>query len=53
MPRDGHGDARFLAHDKDRRWADLKDEHALTAAITQEPGLVLIGPGAACRRLAG
>ena len=36
------GTGRFLPHDKDRRWADRKDENALTGAITQEPGLVLI-----------
>jgi GNAT superfamily N-acetyltransferase len=36
------GSGRFLPYDKDRRWADRKDEHVLTAAITQEPGLVLI-----------
>jgi hypothetical protein len=33
---------RFLPHDKDRRWADRKNEQVLTGAITQEPGLVLI-----------
>jgi GNAT superfamily N-acetyltransferase len=33
---------RFLPHDKDRRWADRKDEQVLTGDITQEPGLVLI-----------
>jgi GNAT superfamily N-acetyltransferase len=36
------GSGRFLPHDKDRRWADRKDERVLTTAITQEPGLVLI-----------
>ncbi|MGO8958826.1 MAG: GNAT family N-acetyltransferase [Streptosporangiaceae bacterium] len=36
------GTGRFLPHDKDRRWADRKDEQVLTDAITQEPGLVLI-----------
>ena len=36
------GTGRFLPHDKDRRWADRKDEQVLTAAITQEPGLVLV-----------
>jgi GNAT superfamily N-acetyltransferase len=36
------GTGRFLPHDKDRRWADRKDERVLTDAITQEPGLVLI-----------
>jgi GNAT superfamily N-acetyltransferase len=33
---------RFLPHDKDRRWADRKDEQILPEAITQEPGLVMI-----------
>jgi GNAT superfamily N-acetyltransferase len=36
------GTGRFLPYDKDRRWAGCKDEHILTAAVTQEPGLVLI-----------
>jgi len=36
------GTGRFLPHDKDRRWAARKDEQVLTAAITQEPGLVLL-----------
>lgn len=36
------GTGRFLPHDKDRRWADRKDEHVLTDAITEEPGLVLV-----------
>jgi GNAT superfamily N-acetyltransferase len=36
------GTGRFLPHDKDRRWADRKDERVLTGAITQEPGLALI-----------
>ena len=34
--------SRFLPHDKDRRWADRKDEQVLAGAITQEPGLVLV-----------
>jgi GNAT superfamily N-acetyltransferase len=36
------GTRQFLPHDKDRRWADRKDERVLAGAITQEPGLVLI-----------
>src|SRR6266446_4169936 len=36
------GSGRFLPHDKDRRWADRKDEQVLAEAITQEPGLVLV-----------
>ncbi len=36
------GTGRFLPHDKDRRWADRKNERVLVEAITQEPGLVLI-----------
>ena len=36
------GTRRFLPHDKDRRWADRKDEQILPEAITQEPGLVMI-----------
>ena len=36
------GTSRFLPHDKDRRWADRKDEQVLSGAITQEPGLVLV-----------
>jgi GNAT superfamily N-acetyltransferase len=36
------GTGRFLPHDKDQRWADSKDEHVLTWAITQQPGLVMI-----------
>jgi hypothetical protein len=36
------GTGRFLPHDKDRRWADRKDEQVLAEAITQEPGLVLV-----------
>jgi GNAT superfamily N-acetyltransferase len=36
------GTGRFLPHDKDRRWADRKDEQVLTGAVTYEPGLVLI-----------
>jgi GNAT superfamily N-acetyltransferase len=36
------GTGRFRPHDKDRRWAARKDEQVLAAAITQEPGLVLI-----------
>jgi GNAT superfamily N-acetyltransferase len=36
------GTGRFLPHDKDRRWANRKDEQVLAGAITQEPGLVLI-----------
>lgn len=36
------GTGRFLPHDKDRRWADRKDERVLAEAITQEPGLVLV-----------
>lgn len=36
------GTGRFLPHDKDRRWASRKDEQVLAAAITQEPGLVLV-----------
>jgi hypothetical protein len=35
------GTGRFLPHDKDRRWADRKDEQVLPGAIVQEPGLVL------------
>jgi GNAT superfamily N-acetyltransferase len=36
------GTGRFLPHDKDRRWADRKDEHVITGAVAQEPGLALI-----------
>ncbi|MGH3427303.1 MAG: hypothetical protein ACRDQZ_07005, partial [Mycobacteriales bacterium] len=36
------GTGRFLPHDKDRRWADRKDEQVLAGAISQEPGLVLV-----------
>jgi len=36
------GTRRFLPHDKDRRWADRKDEQILPEAITQEPSLVMI-----------
>jgi GNAT superfamily N-acetyltransferase len=36
------GTGQFLPHDKDRRWADSKDEQVLTDAITYEPGLVMI-----------
>ncbi len=36
------GTGRFLPHDKDRRWADHKDEQVLAGAITQEPGLMLV-----------
>jgi GNAT superfamily N-acetyltransferase len=36
------GTDRFLPHDKDRRWADRKDEQVLTGDVTQEPGLMLI-----------
>jgi GNAT superfamily N-acetyltransferase len=36
------GTGRFLPHDKDRRWADRKDEQVLTGAVTHEPGLVMI-----------
>jgi hypothetical protein len=36
------GTGRFLPHDKDRRWADRKDEQVLPEAIVQEPGLVVI-----------
>jgi len=36
------GTGRFLPHDKDRRWADRKDEQVLPEAIIQEPGLVVI-----------
>ena len=36
------GTCRFLPHDKDRRWADRKDEQVLPEAIIQEPGLVVI-----------
>jgi GNAT superfamily N-acetyltransferase len=43
------GTGRFLPHDKDRRWADRKDEQVLTGAITEEPGLVLI-PALSTRR---
>ena len=43
------GTGRFLPHDKDRRWASHKDEHVLTQAIAQEPGLVLI-PALTSRR---
>jgi len=43
------GTGGFLPHDKDRRWADRKDEQVLAGAITQEPGLVLI-PALSTRR---
>ena len=36
------GTGRFLPHDKDRRWAALKDEQVLAGAITQQPGLMLV-----------
>lgn len=36
------GTGRFLRHDKDRRWASQKDQHILTSAVRQFPGLVLI-----------
>ena len=36
------GTGRFLPHDKDRRWADRKDEHVLAGAVTQEPSLILV-----------
>lgn len=36
------GTGRFLAHDKDRRWADTKDEQILVEAVVQQPGLVLV-----------
>jgi GNAT superfamily N-acetyltransferase len=36
------GTARFLPHDKDRRWAARKNEQVLAGTITQEPGLVLV-----------
>jgi hypothetical protein len=31
------GTGRFLPHDKDRRWADRKDERVLAGAIAREP----------------
>src|SRR5689334_24939896 len=43
------GTGQFLPHDKDRRWADRKDEYVLVGTITQEPGLVLI-PALCTRR---
>jgi GNAT superfamily N-acetyltransferase len=36
------GTGRFLPHDKDRRWADRKDDQVLAGAIAAEPGLVLV-----------
>jgi GNAT superfamily N-acetyltransferase len=36
------GTGRFLPYDKDRRWADRKDEQVLAGAISQEPGLIMI-----------
>lgn len=36
------GSGRFLAHDKDQRWADFKDETVLVDAITHRPGLTLV-----------
>lgn len=36
------GTGRFLPHDKDRRWSELKGEQVLPGAIAQEPGLALI-----------
>jgi GNAT superfamily N-acetyltransferase len=33
---------RLLPYDKDRRWADRKDEQVLPAAIIQEPSLAMI-----------
>jgi hypothetical protein len=33
---------RFLPHDKDRRWADRKDEQVLPESIIQGPSLVMI-----------
>jgi GNAT superfamily N-acetyltransferase len=40
----------FLVHDKDRRWADRKDEQVIVSAIAQEPGLVVI-PTLSTRRV--
>jgi GNAT superfamily N-acetyltransferase len=36
------GTDTFLPHDKDRRWADRKDQQVVVRSITQSPGLVLI-----------
>ena len=36
------GTGRLLPYDKDRRWADRKDEQVLPEAIIQEPGLAMI-----------
>jgi GNAT superfamily N-acetyltransferase len=36
------GTGRPLPYDKDRRWADRKDEQVLPEAVIQEPGLVMI-----------
>ncbi|BAJ31784.1 hypothetical protein KSE_60160 [Kitasatospora setae KM-6054] len=36
------GTGRFLAHDKDRRWSDAKDETVLPLDIVHRPGLTLI-----------
>src|SRR6478609_4350172 len=36
------GTGRFLAHDKDRRWSDAKDESVLPLDIVHRPGLTLV-----------
>lgn len=36
------GTVRFLPYDKDRRWAESKNEQVLVEAVVQQPGLVLI-----------
>ncbi|MFD7736609.1 GNAT family N-acetyltransferase, partial [Kitasatospora phosalacinea] len=36
------GTGRFLAHDKDRRWSDTKDETVLPLDIVHRPGFTLI-----------
>jgi GNAT superfamily N-acetyltransferase len=36
------GTGRLLPYDKDRRWANRKDEQVLPEAIIHEPGLVMI-----------
>jgi GNAT superfamily N-acetyltransferase len=36
------GTGRLLPYDKDRRWADCKDEQVLPEEIVQEPGVVMI-----------
>lgn len=36
------GTSRLLPYDKDRRWADRKDEQVLSEAIIQAPGLTMI-----------